>query len=231
MQAQLSPDTADTALFIQHYPLTTTDNWWSDFGASGTTVSEKKDRLLGLMSEFDNVALLAGHRHSALTQTHQFGGRTFSEHIAPYFGGANLDDPTLGGGFLALLISPTEGILEVRTIPGTACVPAHVPQERTGSSRSAAEPRRSRTSSGASRTSMSNRIAAITIIDASQSRLSALSSSMVAESETLCGSAPNQRQRCASSSGWACTAIVARCSGNSARMPAATNDAASSAGS
>lgn len=106
-----------TALFVQHYPLTTNDGWWDDHGASGTTVAQKKDRLFGLMSEFDHVALLAGHNHSPLQRSHQYGGRTFQEYVAPYFGGNNLDDPTQGGGFLALLVSPTDGILEVVNIP------------------------------------------------------------------------------------------------------------------
>ena len=107
-----------TALFVQHYPLTTTDNWWSDFDASGTTATQKKDRLLGLMSQFDHATLLAGHIHVASQHSHQFDGRTFQEHVAPYFGGNNLDDPSRGGGFLALLVSPTDGVLEVKTIPG-----------------------------------------------------------------------------------------------------------------
>ena len=106
-----------TALFVQHYPLSTTDNWWSDYDASGTTVTQKKNRLLGLMSQFDHPALLAGHSHVASQRSRQFPGRTFKEYVAPYFGGNDLDDLTRGGGFLALLVSPTDGVLEVVTVP------------------------------------------------------------------------------------------------------------------
>lgn len=116
----LHPQDTSTALFVQHYPLSTPDLWWDDYDASGTSVSQKKDRLLGLMAQFDHAALLAGHNHVASQRTHQFGGRSIPEYIAPYFGGNNLDDPTQGGGFLALLVSPTEGILDVATISGTA---------------------------------------------------------------------------------------------------------------
>ncbi len=118
MSDLFDPAGESTALFVQHYPLTTPDNWWSDYDTSGTTVAQKKDRLLGLMSQFEHSTLLAGHNHVASQRSHQFGGRTFQEYIAPYFGGNNLDDPTRGGGFLALLVSPTDGVLEVATIPG-----------------------------------------------------------------------------------------------------------------
>lgn len=114
--ADLLGTTSDTALFVQHYPITTGSNWWNDHGASGRTVSEQQQRLLSLMSTYEHPVLLAGHNHSPLTVDHAHEGRTYREHIAPYFGGSNGDDPTLGGGFLALLVSPTEGVLEVRTI-------------------------------------------------------------------------------------------------------------------
>jgi hypothetical protein len=116
MNDLLDPQGTRTALFIQHYPLTTGDSWWSDYDVSGTNISQKKQRLLGLMSQFDNVALFAGHNHNDLRTSHQFGGRTLNEFVAPYFGGGNGDDPSRGGGFLAILVSPTQGILEVRTI-------------------------------------------------------------------------------------------------------------------
>ena len=118
MSNLFTPERTRTALFVQHYPLSTTDNWWSDYDTSGTTVTQKKDRLLGLMSQFDHSVLLAGHNHFASQRSHQFQGRTFQEYVAPYFGGNNLDDLTRGGGFLALLVSPTEGVLEVATVPG-----------------------------------------------------------------------------------------------------------------
>jgi hypothetical protein len=112
----LTPTFTRTALFVQHYPLSTNDNWWSDYDTSGTSIAQKKARLLGLMSRFEHVALFAGHNHSDLRTTHQFAGRSLPEYVAPYFGGGNGDDPSRGGGFLALLVSPTKGILEVRTV-------------------------------------------------------------------------------------------------------------------
>ena len=117
MSALFSHRADSTALFVQHYPLTTDSGWWSDLGATATTVTQKKDRLLGLMSQFDHAALLAGHNHVSQQRSHVFGGRTFEEYIAPYFGGNGGDDPTQGGGFLALLVSPTDGVLDVATIP------------------------------------------------------------------------------------------------------------------
>jgi hypothetical protein len=118
MESLLSPFRSRTMLFMQHYPISTDPGWWDDHGASGTTVAQKQQRLLGLMDRYDHVALLTAHNHVASSATHTFGGRQFQEYVAPYFGGGNGEDPTQGGGFVALLVSPTRGILEVTTIPG-----------------------------------------------------------------------------------------------------------------
>jgi hypothetical protein len=117
MEGLLRPEARRTALFLQHYPLTTGDSWWGDHGASGTTLAQRKDRLLGLMAKYDHAALLAGHNHNAAQRSHLFAGRTITEYVAPYFGGDGGDDPSRGGAFLALLVSPTDGVLEVRTVP------------------------------------------------------------------------------------------------------------------
>jgi hypothetical protein len=121
LEAALSSDTSRPTLFVQHYPLTTGQSWWSDYETSGTTVTEKKQRLLSMMGRFDEVALLAGHNHVSGHFVHDVGGRLLDEYVAPYFGGNNGEDLTSGGGFLALLVSPTDGIIEVKEIPaGTA---------------------------------------------------------------------------------------------------------------
>lgn len=118
MEQALPAETDRTVLFLQHYPLTTGEQWWSDYEASGTTVAQKKGRLLGLAAKYDHSAILAGHNHVTGRYTHTVAGRTIPEYVAPYFGGDGGEDPTRGGGFLALLVSPTEGILEVKTVPG-----------------------------------------------------------------------------------------------------------------
>lgn len=117
MDAALSSDQQRPTLFVQHYPLSTGDGWWSDEGASGTTVAEKKARLLDMAARYPRSVLLAGHNHSAAHNTYPVAGRVVDEYVAPYFGGANGDDPSVGGGFVALLVSPTQGILEVKTFP------------------------------------------------------------------------------------------------------------------
>jgi hypothetical protein len=119
MERTLTNDPRRTLLVVQHYPLSTSDGWWSDFGASGTTVQQKKDRLLSILARYEHSALFAGHNHSASTTTYGYQGKTITEHVAPYFGGAGGDDPTQGGGFLAILVSPTRGILEVERVAGS----------------------------------------------------------------------------------------------------------------
>ncbi len=118
LAGSLSTNPAHTTLFVQHYPINTSPDWWDDDGASGTTLLQKQNRLLELMSRFDHTVLLTGHNHSAGHSTYSYNGRTLDEYVAPYFGGDNGVDTSRGGGFIALLVSPTRGILEVKTIPG-----------------------------------------------------------------------------------------------------------------
>ncbi len=113
MEKHLSPDLSTPILFVQHYPLSTGDNWWDDYGASGTSTEERRQRLLEMIAEREHAVLLAGHNHRARHRTWIVDEHEVHEHIAPYFGGS--------GGFIALLVSPSRGILEVRTIakPGS----------------------------------------------------------------------------------------------------------------
>jgi len=118
MQDLLPTDPSRPVLFVEHYPMSTGDSWWGDQGASGTTVAQKKARLMGLMAQHDQTLLLAGHNHGASQATYTYAGTSLREYVAPYFGGDNGDDLTRGGGFVAVLVSPTRGILEVKTVPG-----------------------------------------------------------------------------------------------------------------
>ena len=118
LAGSLSTNPAHTTLFVQHYPINTSSDWWDDAGASGTTLTQKQNRLLELMSRYDHTVLLAGHNHSAGHSTYTYNGRSLDEYVAPYFGGDNGVDTSRGGGFIALLVSPSRGILEVKTIPG-----------------------------------------------------------------------------------------------------------------
>ena len=96
------------AIFTQHYPLSTGDRWWSDYGSTETSLADRKERLLGLMAERKDVVFLAGHNHRASAREWTVGDRRIPEHVAPYFGD--------GGGFIAVRISPTRGVLAVRNI-------------------------------------------------------------------------------------------------------------------
>lgn len=95
------------AIFTQHYPLSTSDGWWSDYGASDTTIAQRKQRLLELMADRSDVVFLAGHNHRARQRAWSVGDRRIEEHVAPYFGD--------GGGFIAVRVSPTRGVLATRT--------------------------------------------------------------------------------------------------------------------
>ena len=60
------------------------------------------------MAERKDVVFLAGHNHRASAREWTFDDRRIPEHVAPYFGD--------GGGFIAVRISPTRGVLAVRHI-------------------------------------------------------------------------------------------------------------------
>lgn len=96
------------AIFTQHYPLSTGDRWWSDYGTTDKTPAERRSRLLGLMADRKDVVFLAGHNHRAGHRSWTVGNQAVSEYVAPYFGD--------GGGFIVVRISPTRGVLAVRTI-------------------------------------------------------------------------------------------------------------------
>ena len=106
-----------TMLVVQHYPLTTNTLFWNDYGATGRSVDQQRQRLLQFMTTHDKVALFAAHNHTSQKVRHAFNGRLVGEYIAPYFGGNGGHDPSRAGGALAILVSPTKGILEVKELP------------------------------------------------------------------------------------------------------------------
>lgn len=117
LEAALPADPTVPTLFVQHYPVSS-QSWWDDAGASGTTFAQKRDRLFDLMARSDRSLLLTAHDHVSSQRTHDHDGETLREVTAPYFGGANGDDRTQGGGFVAVLVSGSRGILEVKVVPG-----------------------------------------------------------------------------------------------------------------
>ena len=108
MESLLDQSPERPAIFTQHYPLSTGDRWWSDYGASGTSLANRKERLLEIMAGRKDVVFLAGHNHRAGNREWSVGDRNIPEHVAPYFGD--------GGGFIAVHVSPTRGVLAVRNI-------------------------------------------------------------------------------------------------------------------
>ena len=96
------------AIFVQHYPLSTSEGWWDDYDTSGTTTDQRKQRLLEMIVDRPESIFLAGHNHRASRRTWSVGTGRVREYVAPYFGDA--------GGVLAVLVSPTRGFLQIRTL-------------------------------------------------------------------------------------------------------------------
>eukprot|EP00930_Biecheleria_cincta_P016093 TRINITY_DN13207_c0_g1_i1.p1 TRINITY_DN13207_c0_g1~~TRINITY_DN13207_c0_g1_i1.p1 ORF type:complete len:795 (-),score=78.29 TRINITY_DN13207_c0_g1_i1:15-2399(-) len=117
LERALDADVSTPTVFVQHYPLTTQDRWWDDQGASKTSMAYKKQRLKDLIGKYSSSALFSGHNHKYAVNAHSSSsGKQFTEYISSYFGGDGGDDIRKGGGFLALLVSPTQGIIEVKHV-------------------------------------------------------------------------------------------------------------------
>jgi len=104
-------------LFFQHYPLGDTCNF-SDFwcGCLGFFCSEIIEKTVDRIQEFPRAILLTGHRHKPRTQDYptffQPDRYSFVEYVAPY---PHTWDG-LAPGFYAMLVSPTEGVLQVKQV-------------------------------------------------------------------------------------------------------------------
>lgn len=108
MESLLAGDASTPTIFVQHYPLSTSDGWWDDYETTDTTLAERKQRLLNMIARRAQAVFLAGHNHRSSQRTWPVGDQVVDEYVAPYFGD--------GGGVIAVLVSPTRGILEVRTL-------------------------------------------------------------------------------------------------------------------
>jgi len=117
LEAALSKDESTTTLFVQHYPMTGSSRWWDDANASNTTFDQKKKRLTDLMDRYSSRAFFGGHQHRFAVHEHVSENKTaFFEYVAPYYGGNGEVDPNQGGSFLAILVSRSSGILEVKHV-------------------------------------------------------------------------------------------------------------------
>lgn len=117
LERALEASKGTPTVFVQHYPLTTSDRWWDDYGTSGTSIAQKKQRLKDLIGNYSGSVLFSGHNHKFAANAHtSSSGKSFTEYVAPYFGGNGGDDLRQGGGFLAALVSPTQGIVEVKHV-------------------------------------------------------------------------------------------------------------------
>ena len=112
MELLLAGDAPKPTIFVQHYPLSTSDGWWDDYDTTETTLAERKKRLLDMIANREQAVFLAGHNHGSSQRPWPVGDRVVNEYVAPYFGN--------GGGVIAVLVSPSQGILEVRTLRSSA---------------------------------------------------------------------------------------------------------------
>jgi len=116
LEKRLSDDAGTPTVVVSHYALNSSDKWWNDYEASTTSVASKKERLKSIVARYNSSVLLDGHEHGYARSDHSVGGKTFSEYTSPYFGGNSDANLNFGGGFIALLVSRTQGIVEVKHV-------------------------------------------------------------------------------------------------------------------
>jgi Calcineurin-like phosphoesterase len=96
-------------IFFNHHPL-------NKGGAIGEQ-TPSVDAMISLIREFgEGVAHFSGHYHVNLVYKYDAAQPTFNDYVAPYPHTWNGDEP----GLLAVLVSPTQGVLQVKKldIPG-----------------------------------------------------------------------------------------------------------------
>lgn len=98
-------------LAVSHKPISTSARACG-YKASEYSAAQVKD-FVGMLSEFPDAAVLSGHTHCSNTHGHAApNGKVVADYTAPY----PWENGAGKGGYLAILVSPTRGILETKRI-------------------------------------------------------------------------------------------------------------------
>jgi Calcineurin-like phosphoesterase len=119
-------DRSMKTIFFNHHPL-------NKGGAIGEQ-TPSVDTMISLVREFgEGVAHFSGHYHVNLVYRYDAAQPAFNDYVAPYPHTWNGDEP----GLLAILVSPTQGVLQVKKLDipglnsGDKCLPINYLYWRT----------------------------------------------------------------------------------------------------
>lgn len=109
----------DPSVWVQHYPINCQDRWWLDQDGSGNSkaitgtdnypgANDRRNKYMDLITQTKNPYHFSGHNHVQAINDHTYNGKTFKDHVAPYF--------AAGGQAWMVLCNSKDGVVEVKSV-------------------------------------------------------------------------------------------------------------------
>ena len=109
----------EPSVWVQHYPINCQDRWWLDQDGSGNSkditgkddypgAQDRRNKYMDLITQTKNPYHFSGHNHVQAINNHTYNGKTFKDHVAPYF--------AAGGQAWIVLCNSKEGVKEVKSV-------------------------------------------------------------------------------------------------------------------
>ena len=109
----------EPSVWVQHYPINCQDRWWLDQDGSGNSqaitgtdnypsAQDRRNKYMDLITQTKNPYHFSGHNHVQAINDHTYNGKTFKDHVAPYF--------AAGGQAWMVLCNSKDGVVEVKSV-------------------------------------------------------------------------------------------------------------------
>ena len=109
----------EPSVWVQHYPINCQDRWWLDQDGSGNSkaitgtdnypgANDRRNKYMDLITQTKNPYQFSGHNHVEARNDHTYNGKTFTDHVAPYF--------AAGGQAWMVLCNSKDGVVEVKSV-------------------------------------------------------------------------------------------------------------------
>lgn len=109
----------EPSVWVQHYPINCQDRWWLDQDGSGNSkaitgtdnypgANDRRNKYMDLITQTKNPYHFSGHNHVEAKNNHTYNGKTFTDHVAPYF--------AAGGQAWMVLCNSKDGVVEVKSV-------------------------------------------------------------------------------------------------------------------
>lgn len=109
----------EPSVWVQHYPISCQDRWWLDQDGKGNSqaitgtdnypsANDRRNKYMDLITQTKNPYHFSGHNHVQAINDHTYNGKTFKDHVAPYF--------AAGGQAWMVLCNSKDGVVEVKSV-------------------------------------------------------------------------------------------------------------------